>query len=736
MSGTRQTPGPLAQLQARRVPEFQQPGRAPGGGFLYPSFGQAPAVIRPSAAPRVTAQPVRVPSTGAAQPGLTGGGGAAGPTGDAADQGAGFTGEGVRSGWGTQDRDPSAPAALGPDPGRMNSIADVAQTARTIGNFATAALTGPLGAIRAAAASPVGYGLAKSISALTGISAATPAPSDLSSLSKPAPEDFADRALSGVLNTVTGFNSQRGGPKGEAPKGAPATTGVEKTAAAPTAATPAPPTPAQAPPEADPEAVGDAATSKDFGGAPAESFNAENTTPGGEAKSDTAAESADGGKGDAAGTGENSESSPGSTDGGSKGGEFRMGGPVQRDTDGHLAAVPILAHENEFVLSPEATAMIGPDLLQRINDMALEAAGHPPRPMDPRFMGAASPLSSVRAGQPPTFVSVRAQAPRPGAGSGFSENAVPGAAHTLAPPPAYRASAAGGFSENAVPVSAQPPFPTPPMPPAAPPRGTPRAAPPRGGGLSADDLNAMSLSIAQGTGGPPQGQQERLAYERIRSVMRPGEEPQQFRMGGMVQPRMPMPGGDLPPDAVMPGEDSWGGALPHTLHGHLSAPMPTFGYEGENAGPQGMEFGYEDLVARFGPDAQMPAFREGGLVQAPEAGVDGDASMPNSFMPRSAQPYAEEGQGDMPFGDDQGTKAGMGTADVAQRLTTLPPEMQQAVAMAIGSDPMVASALLHVLGPHFAPILQAAMKVAAPPAMDPLAQMAGGGGPPMMGPMG
>jgi hypothetical protein len=745
MSGTR-TMDPLARLIARQVPTYQIPIGTGRGNFRYPQFGGEPRGPAPLPAQRVGAAPVtQVPGSSAANGGSAEGGGLAGVRAGAyADSGA-------------SQGDVTSPTDLGPDPAQINSFADLAQDVTTFSSIARGIATAnPVATAMAIANSPIGRGLAKGFNSMMGVQSPhistfnADDPASKESVTNPADEQQAQApTLGSTIGGMVGFGfggPSRGRSKGEAPAEEPAD--PTQTAPAPAAATPtaaaAAPAPAPAP-AAEPPAIGDAPAGKDFGGAPSESFNAENTTPGSESKNDSYGGS-DGGKGDAAGTGANGEnSSPG-------GDSKRFGGITRADTDGHLAEVPIIAHENEFVLSPEATAMIGPDLLQRINDMALEAAGHPPRPMDPRFTGANSPLGQLRAGSPPpTFVSVRARAPQavppPG---GYADPGV-AAWDQQAARRGEQAAQQGmadhmGMQGQGVPSAAPLPMP-PPAPPGAPPRGMARAQP---RGMSADDLNAMSLGIAQGTGTPPQGAQERLAFERIRARMRPGEEPQQFRMGGLVQgpaaAAMPasMKGRGLMPEESDTYDHEWGQSLPHGMMGWALSPMPTLGYEGEDAGPQGpMEFGYEDLMARFGGDEPMPAFRMGGMVEAPQAGgqdmpMDEGAGMPGSFLPRSARPYADEGQGDMPFGDDPATRAGAGEHDVAQRLMALPPDMQQAVAMAIGGNPMVASALLQVLGPHFGPIIQAAMKVASPPQPDPIEQLAGGGMPmgAPMGPMG
>jgi hypothetical protein len=60
-----------------------------------------------------------------------------------------------------------------------------------------------------------------------------------------------------------------------------------------------------------------------------------------------------------------------------------------------------------------------------------------------------------------------------------------------------------------------------------------------------------------------------------------------------------------------------------------------------------------------------------------------------------------------------------------ENLAKLPPDQQEMVMMLLGSDPLMASALLQVLGPSFAPIINKALKAQAPQTMDP---MAGAGG--------
>lgn len=56
-----------------------------------------------------------------------------------------------------------------------------------------------------------------------------------------------------------------------------------------------------------------------------------------------------------------------------------------------------------------------------------------------------------------------------------------------------------------------------------------------------------------------------------------------------------------------------------------------------------------------------------------------------------------------------------------QNLAMLPSDQQEMVMTLLGSDPLMASALLQVLGPSFAPIINKALKSQVPPPADPMA---------------
>ena len=71
--------------------------------------------------------------------------------------------------------------------------------------------------------------------------------------------------------------------------------------------------------------------------------------------------------GDNGGGGESTSESAGNGTGDNAGDSKRYGGVTRYDTDGVLDEVPIRAHENEFVLRPEATMHYGPDLLHALN---------------------------------------------------------------------------------------------------------------------------------------------------------------------------------------------------------------------------------------------------------------------------------------------------------------------------------------------------------------------------------
>lgn len=96
-------------------------------------------------------------------------------------------------------------------------------------------------------------------------------------------------------------------------------------------------------------------------------------------------------------------------------------------------------------------------------------------------------------------------------------------------------------------------------------------------------------------------------------------------------------------------------------------------------------------------------------------------------MPYDDEGYSPEqdeaergGPGGMrrPYGPEQnlGRPAQMGAgatpaSQAESNLAQLPPDMQEAVLMVLGSDPMISSALLQVLGAGFEPLISKAMKM-------------------------
>lgn len=791
MSGSRT--GGLATVRAR--PAWQQPAPIPGSGFRYPTFGYAPRLTGPAPAAPVGAPPPAVLTAGqrdkaGQQPGSGGG------WGPAAD-GRGFNPDGAEQ---------SDFGDLGEQPGEMNSLADVASVLGTIGSFGLAAVSGnPLGMVNAIASSPIGLGLAKGVNSALGLSSpaiGTMAAESKSDIANPA-QETQGRSVVGTIAGMAGVPSlgSRGFSMSKGPPPAnPAVVTNEVTTQTPATVTAAPATVSAE--EAslgsfgiDGGAIGTGQMGNNpTGGETGGNFGEGANTAGGSVNADPSVSgdptgsmgmgsvgSESGGKGGGGGGvgdgigGEAGESSPGDPGGGDK----RWGGPTGNDGDGRLSEVPITAHEGEFVLSPEAVAMIGEDTLQMVNDMALEAAGHPPRPINPRAV-IQSPLSGVRAGPMPMVVpgsrgnALAAQGgqqsapidrgtlPMPGYGgapipapqmaaaafpalAGVTALASPAAGPPLPGPPpgpfpmppTTPMGAADGFHENAVPFTDQGQRPLVGVPPAPP--GPARGAPARrgaagggGSGLTTDQLNAMSLDLARGEGVPPTDGPGMQAYNRIRNRMH--NTPPAYRMGGMVQ-RAGWHGGGMPAeitDADLGGE-VWGENLPHALH--EPPPMVIYGLEDEAMQmPVAPEFGPQDVARRFGRGYETPQFRMGGMVEPqpdPAAEVEPPMNMtapaPGGALPSSSQPYANEGAGDMPWGDDPSAPPGGGMDDVQMRLAQLPPEMRQAVAMAIGGNPMLASALLQVLGPHFAPLIQAAMGAARPPQPDPLEMLASGG---------
>lgn len=89
---------------------------------------------------------------------------------------------------------------------------------------------------------------------------------------------------------------------------------------------------------------------------------------------------------------------------------------------------------------------------------------------------------------------------------------------------------------------------------------------------------------------------------------------------------------------------------------------------------------------------------------------------PYGDVATAPDPFAPDAEADLPGGavTPQGAE---------QRLATMPPELQQVALATLGADPMVASAMLHILGPAFSPLIRKAM-----PARQPGAALGGGGG--------
>lgn len=116
-----------------------------------------------------------------------------------------------------------------------------------------------------------------------------------------------------------------------------------------------------------------------------------------------------------------------------------------------------------------------------------------------------------------------------------------------------------------------------------------------------------------------------------------------------------------------------------------------------------------------------PSMYGGGYSEEdPGEGPDHEATeeMPGGMKRPYAAVQSMNSPPDMGRGMTDGSKA-------EENLAKLPPDQQEMVMMLLGSDPLMASALLQVLGPSFAPIINKALKAQAPPAMDP---MAGAGG--------
>ena len=212
------------------------------------------------------------------------------------------------------------------------------------------------------------------------------------------------------------------------------------------------------------------------------------------------------------------------------------------------------------------------------------------------------------------------------------------------------------------------------------------------------------------------------------------------------------PAGDAPGDASAPGDaGASGDAGSYRVGGFIPGapgqPEPITAHAGEFVvRPEAVaKYGLPFLNAinqgalpEAGGDAMPPMFpmvtpmmmpgmsRPGSLPnQEPDADdqggpPDGDADDGSlgSTGPTGANwpwtaPYANVAEGNSPF-EAATANPGAATGQSAMaNLQQLPPQTQASVLSAIAADPMVASALLHILGPGFEPLIKQAMLQAA-----------------------
>ena len=104
---------------------------------------------------------------------------------------------------------------------------------------------------------------------------------------------------------------------------------------------------------------------------------------------------------------------------------------------------------------------------------------------------------------------------------------------------------------------------------------------------------------------------------------------------------------------------------------------------------------------------------------------DGDDGDDGHFGPWT-RAYGDVASGPSPF--ERVTAEGEG-ADPMATLKDLPPQVQQAMLVTLGADPMVASAWLRVLGPKYQQVIAAALQTGGAMRQQQAMAMQGGGMP-------
>lgn len=382
-------------------------------------------------------------------------------------------------------------------------------------------------------------------------------------------------------------------------------------------------------------------------------------------------------------------------------------------------------------MRPEAVAFWGPEFMAALNQGKMPEPGAAPAipgapymgmiepPPNPQFptrspspfqprMGQAQPGAQGQAS--PSMVTIRPQMgapqpprpvapPMPGTAPGAMPRPPgPGPMAALPQPgqPMPMPPGAGGGLPGIPNIPG--PMPRPPTTPMLPPMdpaagqqemGTSTVAPPMprapvmrrpaggggGGGrgeMGADVLNGLSLAAIRGEG-PTSDPRLAGADRNIRGAMGMGGGKPAYREGGLVTPM------GAPP--IQPG-----GPGPAALM-QMLAPMLAAG----GGGMGGHEMGENEM----GEDGD---------------GMDGDEGDPLAPM-GVRRPYADVARSPSPFMEPD-PRQGISTDGVLANFKQMPPEAQQAALTVFGADPMVASALLQLLGPAIEPLIRDAMKMA------------------------
>ncbi|MBU8540176.1 hypothetical protein [Falsiroseomonas tokyonensis] len=247
----------------------------------------------------------------------------------------------------------------------------------------------------------------------------------------------------------------------------------------------------------------------------------------------------------------------------------------------------------------------------------------------------------------------------------------------------------------------------------------------QGHGLDAlSKIRAGGAGQASARGGLPGVNTNGMMMDPVTSAGPNEVAPFHTPMGGRGAPQSaPAPMSNMQAENTM--DDAFGGSFGNE---GMGAAGSLADYDPDGMGMDGAPPPGDAEVASMTSVAQQDEYAFG-------AGMGGGGNVDGDSYLGEDHPYASVQRGSDPFtpaDESQGVNADA----AAMRLASLPPVAQQAMMMAIGSDPMVASALLEVLGPQFQKMISGALKASVPPQMGAAGAMGGMGAAPPPGMMG